>query len=167
MMRLSLLSILPWVHYVQTQTSPCTASECSLSIGGVSHVRQLLSSPAKPVRIGYSMGIPTPSHYCKHHQYVEKVTGQDVQWVSVISLHARVKHACGQLPACFLVASALILCQISSGSKGLGLLENVRVLVCICSCVRVRVRARARIHLCMHVPVCTCMYVGRPRPGLH
>ena len=43
------------------------------------------STPAQPVRIGY-FEQPAPALWCKHQRYLEKVTGENVNWVPVCPL---------------------------------------------------------------------------------
>ena len=54
--------------------------------------RQLLQSaqspPSRPIRIGY-FAQPEMAVWCKHHRFVERVTGQDVEWVPVPALKTR------------------------------------------------------------------------------
>ena len=49
--------------------------------------------PVWPIRIGY-FSAPTTANWCKHHRYVEKVSGQSIEWVPVHDLARAQEFTC-------------------------------------------------------------------------
>ena len=97
--------------------------------------------------------------FCKHHRYIEKVTGQDVKWVQVPCMWASSIFG-ARVNDCHVMHDVCL--QIASGGVGLDLLEKGELDLSFLGSAPAVIGASApRMRACMNVCLCAraCVHV--------